>query len=198
MRSIVSLVLTAVILQQGAAQERQVSEVTCESALRILSESTAKDQRIRAAQELATKCSDDARISAYQDVLRRNRHLDEEEAMLIVYPLSGLRDGAYFADVLELAGDRSAGVSTRMVAFMTLAALRNPRFSPSFEGFSAGLDRNGAPLGSCGLLTVHERLLRNGPTALPNDYVAKIDALVRRVATDPSEPSSMRSAAACT
>jgi hypothetical protein len=118
--------------------------------------------------------------------------------MSVVYLLTGLRDARLFAEVLALAGDRSASIPARVVAFMTLAKLKMPPdLHVRFEDFVRGPDAKGIPSCVAGMST-HAREPRLGPVPLPEDFRAQIAEVTGRVRDDPAEPPEVRNAAACT
>ena len=143
-------------------------------------------------------CEPERRVTAYKSAMLQARVSDDvafiSRALL---PAAGFRDGTLFEEVLSIAGDKTATVPSRVVAFMALASMRNPRISPSYEGFIGGLDEYGAPQGGCSRRLAHERPYSPGPTALPSDFVDRIKAVAARVGDDMTEPKDVRSAAAC-
>lgn len=144
-------------------------------------------------------CEPNQKVRVYLTAMRQARTSTDlnliRRAML---PAVGFRDGALFVEVLEIAGDRSASVPARVVAFVALAAIRDPSSAPSYEGFIGGLDEHGIPRGRCSRRRGHEIGYYQGPTPLPSDYVQRITTLRDRVRLDASEPADVRSAAACT
>jgi hypothetical protein len=116
-----------------------------------------------------------------------------------ILPVVFFQDGTLFRQVMEIAGDRSASVPARVVAFTALARIRNPHRSADYEGFRGGLDEHGVPRGGCGRgPMLHTPAPVAGPTPLPVDYLQRIDALRKRVQRDQAAPADVRSAAACT
>lgn len=121
-----------------------------------------------------------------------------ERALL---PAVWLRDGALFEQLVQIAGDESASVPARVVAFVALAAIRDPSAAPSYARFIGGVDEHPGgvivPRARCSAQIAHERGFISGVTAMPPNYVQQIDALRLKVAKDRSEPDDVRSAAAC-
>jgi hypothetical protein len=115
-------------------------------------------------------CLDEVRVSAYVGAIRQSHQASREEAMSVVYLLTGIRDARLFAEVLALAGDRSASIPARVVAFMALAELKlPPGRSVRYEDVVRGPDAKGIP--SClGMMSTHARAPRVGPVPLPEDF----------------------------
>ena len=144
-------------------------------------------------------CEPSQRVGVYRTAIQQARtSTDTTLISRAILPVVGLRDGVLFRDVMEVAVDRSASVPARVVAFVALAAIRDPNRSPSYEDFLGGLDEHGIPRRSCSARRSHPYAYDAGPTPLPADYLKQIETLRNRVRLDPSEPADVRSAAACT
>lgn len=143
-------------------------------------------------------CSPHERVGIHLVGMRKARQSNDltyvKEAIM---PSGGLRDGRLFAEVIAIAGDRAASTMARVVAFMTLAVIRDPSSAPSYEGFTGGLDQRGVPLGRCSERRSDPMAVVQGPEQLPADFLRRINLLRDRVLLDPSESDDVRSAAAC-
>lgn len=144
-------------------------------------------------------CEPRQKVRVYLTAMQQARTSTDLNLMRrAILPAVGFRDSTLFMEILEIAGDRSASVPARVVAFVALAAIRDPSSAPSYEGFVGGLDEHGTPRGRCSRRRGHQIGYHQGPTPLPSDYVQRITALRDRVRLDASEPADVRSAAACT
>jgi hypothetical protein len=144
-------------------------------------------------------CEPSRKVRVYRAAIQQARtSTDTTLIFRAILPAVGLRDGVLFREVVEVAGDRSASVPARVIAFVALAAIRNPNRSPSYDEFIGGLDENGIPRRSCSARRSHPYIYDEGPTPLPADYLKQIENLSSRVRLDPSQPADVRSAAACT
>ena len=144
-------------------------------------------------------CEPSQRVRVYRTAIQQARtSTDTTLIFRAILAVVGLRDGALFREVMEVAGDRSASVPARVAAFMALSAIRDPRTAPRYEGFIGGSDERGIPRRLCSLRTAHRVGFVQGPTSLPPDYIEQITTLKERVWLDSAEPAGVRSAAACT
>lgn len=122
--------------------------------------------------------------------------LDPETAQTALMPLGVLHDGTLFREVLAIAGDRQATSTARVVAWMSLYALRHPDRSVRYEMFER-LQSVEPGFGQCSASRSHSAVPESGETALPGDYREQVRAVARRVATHANEPRSVRGAAGC-
>jgi hypothetical protein len=151
----------------------------------------------RKAQEVMRACPKEVRIEAYSRVIREGHNRDRDEVGGPVYALTVLRDDRLFKEVVSLAVDNAAPVSSRIVAFMALSAIKNPQKDPRFEGFSAGLDEKGHPKDVCHTVSSSGIAFQEGSVPLSPDALTRISELKTRVFNDTTEPIEIRSAAAC-
>lgn len=180
----------------GMAAQRP-GPADCSAAAEAMRRSSDRDHRAQAVERLKA-CPDDLRVETYLAVLRGDRQLDRGEAMTAAYPVVALRDDRLFQEVVLLAGDKTASVPARVVAFMALRVIRDPSSAPRYEGFTGGVDARGIPYVSCAAIRSHPQDFRDGPVPFSADYLERIEAVSRRVFRDESEPAAVRSAAACT
>jgi hypothetical protein len=181
----------------GGAVAQRLGTVDCNAAAEAMRGAQNHDQRLSAARRLSV-CPDDLRVETHVAVLRGSRQLDREEAIAAAYLVTGLRDDRLLHEVILLAGDKTASVPARVVAFMALAAIKSPTSVPRYEGFAGGVDSRGIPLVQCAMITSHARSFSAGPVPFAADYLERINGVATRVRRDSTEPSEVRSAAACT
>lgn len=144
-------------------------------------------------------CAPSERAAVYVEALSQiRRSTDVEQIKRAMVPVVWFRDGQLFRAALALAGDETASVPARVVAFMALARIRDPQASPAYERFTGGVEINGIPVGRCSARTGHPIEPVQGHTPLPADYLEQIDSLATVVARDRSQPLDVRTAAACT
>jgi hypothetical protein len=205
------------------AQVRRIVLVTLVTALTMADEGTAqihpdtlaRRENCRAAQQLIVTgrpasrqtwawqyigvCSPAQRVEAYLRAIERSRTSADRELLgRAIMPVASWHDGRLFNRVLELAGDRSATVPARVMAFVALSAMGDSLRAPAYERFIGGLDELGIPRGGCAMRMGHARPFSVGERPVPRDYKERIRALAGRIARDTAEPEDVRSAAACT
>lgn len=122
---------------------------------------------------------------------------DQSELALYWADSQWLRDRHLFEAALEIAGDRSASVPTRVFAFRALRKLLYPGEVSKYKDLVGGFDARGWVRGGCKSGWVHFDMPYDG-VALPSNYSEQIRLLAQRVRTDLSEPEDIRTAAACT
>ena len=145
-----------------------------------------------------TFCEPAQRVEAYLAAMQQARSSTDLSFVRTAFlPVAAFRDGMLLDQVLSVAGDRSASIPARVVAFMALASILDPRASPTYEGFIGGFDEYGLPRGGCSRRLAHPIASVQGPAAFPSDYRERIAALAERVARDTSETADVRSAATC-
>lgn len=143
-------------------------------------------------------CEPGLKVQAYRAAIRHAGTSTDPVALArAIRPLAGFRDGGLFADVLHLAGDRSASVPARVTAFVALASVADPWAAPSYDAFRGGIDARGIPRGACSRQRAEPLEPTPGVTPIPADSLTQIHALRERVLRDPGEPDDVRSAAAC-
>lgn len=143
-------------------------------------------------------CEPGLKVQAYRTGIRAVRTSTDAAALAhAIRPLAGFRDGDLFEEVLQLAGDRSASVPARVMAFVTLAAIADPWAAPSYHAFGSGLDDRGMPARTCSRRRAERLEPSPGVAPMPTDSLEQIRALRDRVRQDGGEPDPVRSAAAC-
>lgn len=148
--------------------------------------------------QIIPMCEPGLKVQAYRTAVLAVRTSTDRIALArAIRPVAGFRDGALFEDVLRLAGDRSASVPARVMAFVALASISNPRAAPTYDEFGSGVDERGTPRRSCSRRSAHLFEPAPGVTPMPADSVEQIRALTNRVWQDATEPGPVRSAAAC-
>lgn len=143
-------------------------------------------------------CPDDFRVEVMSAAMRQHRRIERDEAMYAFYGAAAFRDGRLLTELISLATDRAASTPARVIGFMTLSVLKNPGYSPRYEGFVAGVDERGIPASVCSTRASHQMPSRDGRIPLPANAVDIIREASRQVFLDPTEPMPVRSAAACT
>jgi hypothetical protein len=193
------LICTSIALWPAVLASQEVADTidrtaNCALAARVLSGESSEKKPSWAWSRLVY-CDSNQRASVQRLALHRARSsTDRDFVGPAIGRVAAEWDMALFDEVLAIAGDRSATVPARVYAFVTLASMRDPHASPSYEGFVGGLDDKGLPRGLCSLRRTHAREDR----VLTPSLQARMDELVRRVRRDSSEPSDVQSAAACT
>ncbi len=148
--------------------------------------------------QMISLCEPGVKVQAYRTAVLAVRTSTDRIALArAIRPVSGFRDGALFQDVLRLAGDRSASVPARVMAFVALASITDPRAAPSYDEFGSGVDERGTPRSSCSRRRAELLAPAAGVTPMPADSMGQIRALRDRVWQDATEPDPVRSAAAC-
>jgi hypothetical protein len=169
----------------------------CRLALQVIETGNPQPRQEWALQYIPF-CAPGERAMAYLARIRQLRQSSSVVNLRRAMPLGVFRDAALFEAVADLAQDRTASTTARIVALMELSALVGDRYSfPVFEGFSSGLNERGLPRRSCARTNAHPRGREDGATPLPADYAPRVAAIADRIATDEAEPSEIRSAASC-
>lgn len=189
----------------GTAAQAQIHErpdsvqrrERCREAARVVSTGSPPERELWAWSYLPS-CEPPMRIPAYRAAIRHLRtSADVQRLERALRKAIAFRDGWLFAQVLATAGDRSASVPARVMAFVVLAEIDNPYAHATYEGFVGGLDERGVPRNWCSRTRGHPAGSWVGEVPRPLDFHVQIANLRRRVAADTSEPPDVRSAAAC-
>lgn len=144
-------------------------------------------------------CDSDLQLDVYLDAVEQaSRSLDLPFIRQAMWRVYGFRDRTLFERVLDVAADEGATVPARVMAFVALAAMRDPHASPHYEGFIGGLGEHGIPVGYCSRRTQHTAQFFDAVTPMPSDFEERIDILADRIRLDTTQPPDVRSAAACT
>ena len=127
---------------------------------------------------------------------------DTDTAALAALALRTLnfRDATLFEAELDIAGDRSASVPARVFAFRSLTSLLHPDRHITYADMVGLLtlpDPPGYSTASCARGSKVMDYSHPEGAPLPTDFVEQIRAVGVRVWQDRSEPTEVRSAAAC-
>jgi hypothetical protein len=123
---------------------------------------------------------------------RTRRVTDTVELAAVTRSLRTFRDGAVFNAALDVAGDRSATVQARVIAFRTLLVMMSPGRSLSY-GQMTSLEENGTCLGRP--RGFHDEVKEGAP--LPPRHAELLRVAASRVIEDASVPAELRQAARC-
>lgn len=131
--------------------------------------------------------------SALASAIHRTRSVtDTAELEAITRAVRTFRDGAVFNTALDVAGDRSASVPARVIAFRTLLVTLSPGRSLSYANMTTvGMIDSclGRPR------SLHDEVSEGAP--LPPRYTELLRDTAARVRDDPTESAEVRQAARC-
>jgi hypothetical protein len=131
--------------------------------------------------------------SALASAMRRARSSsDVAELEAMTRSLRTFRDGEVFVASLEIAGDKSASVPARVLAFRSAIASESPGRTLTYEQMTRR-DANGACVGLGG--TPHDDITEGAP--LPLGHTDRLIELAENVIGDNNEPAQVRQAARC-
>ncbi len=170
----------------------------CRLAAQIIQTGTPRPQTTWAWQYIGY-CNPATQMASFRSAIQQAR--TSTDLVLIeraILSAATFQDEELFELTLEIAGDRTATVPARVMAFVALATIRDPSRHHVYEWFIRNLDENDMPQGGCSMRSMHPFRHIDGPRPLPADFDSRIEQLRNRVLGDMSEPRQVRSAASCT
>jgi hypothetical protein len=188
------LLLVAAPLPLSAQARR--ANVPCDSVPFLLQAGPKGIGFQRAAKVMPT-CGQQARTAIATSIRTLRQSSDSAELSELHEVADTWKDGAIFEAALTVAADRTASARARVHAFSYLLRLRSPYNGVSYQQLAAGLDANGLPREGCGNRRNSESGFYAGGSPLPGDWATRRRAIARRVFEDKTEPTEVRSAAAC-
>lgn len=130
--------------------------------------------------------------------LRAMRFSEDTAALeALARPLFNYRDSTLFRAELEVAGDATASVPARVLAFRSLTSLLHPDRRLRYASVAGPLDARGFPTVSCGRGSYISDPPRFEGSPLPTDFAQQIHDLGGRVWRDTTVADEVRSAGYC-
>jgi hypothetical protein len=177
--------LCAVLIPQAAAGQQNDSE-RCRRWVAAVQGNTVAAERAQAVRSLSV-CGSQGGVVLAAELKRLRDESDTGTLMKVYAPMAELRDASILEAALDVAGDRSAAETARIIAFKVLIAYhRGPGNSLPVSHFLPG----NLP----SLTNVYDATQLEG-VPLPRGWQDGATSLLERIAADPAEGKTMPHAA---
>lgn len=193
------LTLSAVLLAFATPGLAAQAQSGCEHAEELL-RTASSTAMLETARELLADCPADFTIEAVRGAAVQHKGKADPQVVGAIWaPVAFVRDARVATLSLEMAADATASTASRVTALLYLYRFVSPETSATYGHLVGGFGESEVGMrvrGGCEALA-RPPTWRDGPQPLPADIQTRARQLARGLASDPSQPEDVRTAASC-